>query len=53
MQTLTTSNVNILLRPDSQSFKPEEKGAEDSGCSNKEKFNDILEKLKGITDSNT
>ena len=53
MQALEISNVNNLVQPDSQSFKPEEKGSEDSSCSNKEKFNDVLEKLKGMTDSNS
>lgn len=49
MQGLETTNVNNVKRVDNQPAKLTEKGIEESGCSNKEKFDDMLEKLKGVT----
>ena len=52
MQTLDMNNVSNLVRPDTQTLKAKEQGPEESSCCNKEKFDDVLEKLKGMTDSN-
>jgi hypothetical protein len=52
MQTSEINSVGNLVRPDTQALKAKEQGPEESGCCNKEKFDDVLEKLKGMTDSN-
>tara|TARA_R110001583_G_scaffold186189_1_gene346801 strand:- start:32553 stop:32714 length:162 start_codon:yes stop_codon:yes gene_type:complete len=51
MQGLETTNVNNLKRVDNLPAKPTELGGEDPGCGNKEKFDDMLEKLKGVTNT--
>jgi hypothetical protein len=49
MQGLETTNVNNFKRVDNQPAKLTEQGVDESGCGNKEKFDDMLEKLKGVT----